>query len=326
MDSAVRVDQPSLQRLEGDLRRIKETGPEAWIRVRGRAEAAIEELEDRARQARQRAQEAQDAIDGADEDDSVGWAYEQLSEAHEAENRASSSANWLRNAVEESARRVQPMLDMVDHTVPNAISTLIEMQGALQHYSAYQAQGRSIPVGGALSGGTVGSQEVDLAAEIQAAVEALNATPGLRPADWARKTSEERAAALQTIADLVARQLGFVAPSVVLVQTSPEVIAEYDDRRIAINQLGIDRGGVATIQDVFETVDSLLHELRHAFQEFAAFRNPAAHPQAAIWRENLHDVIAQEDDPVGYEEQPIEADAREFARGIVEAWRRGGAR
>lgn len=62
-------------------------------------------------------------------------------------------------------------------------------------------------------------------------------------------------------------------------------------------------------------IESLLHEGRHSYQH-QAVEGRINHPndaEVAAWRENFEKYIHFQEDPQGYFEQPVEADARSYA-------------
>lgn len=70
-----------------------------------------------------------------------------------------------------------------------------------------------------------------------------------------------------------------------------------------------------------DTIDTLAHEMRHAYQH-EAVRNPDAFQvdanTVAEWRDNFQDYKTPEDDgDAAYWNQPVEVDARKFAGWVV---------
>lgn len=67
--------------------------------------------------------------------------------------------------------------------------------------------------------------------------------------------------------------------------------------------------------DAAETADTIAHESRHCWQHERA-ENPQ-NEQDLAFKENFDDYIRPEDDYRGYKNQPVEADAREYASDIA---------
>ena len=68
--------------------------------------------------------------------------------------------------------------------------------------------------------------------------------------------------------------------------------------------------------DAKETADTIAHESRHCWQHEIA--DNSDNPQAQAFKENFDDYIRPEDDYRGYRNQPVEADAREYAKNITD--------
>jgi len=66
--------------------------------------------------------------------------------------------------------------------------------------------------------------------------------------------------------------------------------------------------------DAKETADTIAHESRHCWQHEYAEKSDS--PQAREFKENFDDYIRPEDDYRGYRNQPVEADARDYAKDI----------
>lgn len=74
-----------------------------------------------------------------------------------------------------------------------------------------------------------------------------------------------------------------------------------------------------SVHDYKETLDTLIHEGRHAYQDYNV-EVREVHSDEAItneWSLNLDNYISYAWDPQGYFEQPVEVDAREFAENII---------
>ena len=110
-----------------------------------------------------------------------------------------------------------------------------------------------------------------------------------------------------TVESLDEKRLGYYSPTL---------------QQIVINQIGIEN------KSVWETIDTVAHEAFHAQQRYVVTTsdwnspvvNTAYYAAARQWRQNYQEgYISASDDPIGYYKQPIEKDAREYAK--VEMWR-----
>lgn len=110
-----------------------------------------------------------------------------------------------------------------------------------------------------------------------------------------------------TVESLDEKRLGYYSPTL---------------QQIVINQIGIEN------KSVWETIDTVAHEAFHAQQRYVVTTsdwnspvvNTAYYAAARQWRQNYQEgYISASDDPIGYYKQPIEKDAREYAK--LEMWR-----
>lgn len=71
--------------------------------------------------------------------------------------------------------------------------------------------------------------------------------------------------------------------------------------------------------DYKETLDTLIHEGRHAYQDYNVDVREVHSDETTTgeWAENLDNYISYEWDPQGYFSQPVEVDAREFAENVL---------
>ena len=71
---------------------------------------------------------------------------------------------------------------------------------------------------------------------------------------------------------------------------------------------------------VFEVVDTIIHELRHAVQ-YKAIEDPefwnTGKKRSKIWKANMKNYIRAGVDPKGHANQPVEADAVTFADAVL---------
>lgn len=129
---------------------------------------------------------------------------------------------------------------------------------------------------------------------------------------WENMTIEQKKEAAEHLRDSVAEGLG---------------LQEKPDVRYYNNEDEGDFGGYSpsenaiyineyNIGDAKETADTIAHESRHCWQHEMAESFDG--PQAKEFKENFDDYIRPEDDYRGYRNQPVEADAREYARNITD--------
>ena len=129
---------------------------------------------------------------------------------------------------------------------------------------------------------------------------------------WDNMTIEQKKEAAEHLRDSVAEGLG---------------LQEKPDVRYYNNEDEGDFGGYSpsenaiyineyNIGDAKETADTIAHESRHCWQHEMAENFDS--PQAKEFKENFDDYIRPEDDYRGYRNQPVEADAREYARNITD--------
>ena len=128
---------------------------------------------------------------------------------------------------------------------------------------------------------------------------------------WDNMSFEERAEAIDKLADSVADDLGLEnRPDVKYYQSdNPGDFGGYSASENAIyinaNNMG----------DAAETADTIAHESRHCWQHEYAEKSDS--PLAQEFRENFDDYVRPEDDYREYKNQPVEQDARNYADEIT---------
>jgi len=157
-------------------------------------------------------------------------------------------------------------------------------------------------------------EDIDTQRESQVA-EALGRIESLRPNAWDDVGSDARLGALREAEDALAVAYGRQVAAVDTYPAAPDDYGYYDaeDNSIGIGSYSLEH------DDAREVVDTLLHEGRHAYQQWAV-DHPWTHGDPAeveAWRENIAHYTTYEDDPVRYMEQPIEADARRFSQAML---------
>ncbi len=130
--------------------------------------------------------------------------------------------------------------------------------------------------------------------------------------NWDDMSLEQKKEAVEHLRDSVAEDLG---------------LQEKPDVKYYNNEDDGDFGGYSPSEnaiyinehnmgDAKETADTIAHESRHCWQHEVAENSDS--PQAQEFKENFDDYIRPEDDYRGYRNQPVEADARDYARNITD--------
>ena len=144
----------------------------------------------------------------------------------------------------------------------------------------------------------------------------------LTRSEWTSLSDDKKIEVLQTIENHIAYESDRISVPIEgrFLHTGSDgiVLGSYDPHRgrIYINVSQFDPGSMYG-KDSSTLITACLHEGRHAYQH-QVVNGIVQHDdpiEAAAWRENLKDgnYISFEKNPRGYYEQPVEADAREFA-------------
>lgn len=127
---------------------------------------------------------------------------------------------------------------------------------------------------------------------------------------WSGLSLEEQKQSMTDLANYVAADTGNKNP--------PEIIfrgdmgdGEYGGYNPETNTIEINEN---MLDDSAEAADTIAHEMCHAHQRQAA-ADPS-NPRAAEYQEGFDNYISPEYDYEGYQNQPIEAEAREYAQGF----------
>lgn len=146
-------------------------------------------------------------------------------------------------------------------------------------------------------------------------IEYLSATEGLSERKWETLGPVERLNALQTLEDKLA-EIQHRPPYQVVVETmAPNDYGYFDGNAIHINATHVVNPGFR-----LEAIDTIAHEGRHAYQEYAV-THPGFHPDAKeveYWAAN-QDAYMRGDLAVKtfgfefYANQPVELDAVKYA-------------
>lgn len=131
-----------------------------------------------------------------------------------------------------------------------------------------------------------------------------------RESNWSDLSMDEQKNSITDLANHVAADTGNKnPPGIDFREDMPDgTYGGYspDSNTIEIN--------VNMLDDAVEAADTIAHEMWHAYQEQAA-KDPN-NPRAAEYQEGFDNYISPEYDFEGYENQMVEAEAREYAQGI----------
>lgn len=151
-------------------------------------------------------------------------------------------------------------------------------------------------------------------AQVRAASDALSGIEAITPEVWAQLAPGERLEALQQIERQMAVIEGRPDVPIVAAPMADELFGQWDGTGIAVNEAHIAGG-----KPVEEVVNTVVHEGRHAYQDYAVQHPETASPeQVEAWSENRKNYLDVE--RYGqelYQAQPLEADAFSFADAVA---------
>ena len=143
-------------------------------------------------------------------------------------------------------------------------------------------------------------------------LEYLRQIEELQPENWIRLEMPERLEALQELENRLAELQGRKPFEVHAQAMEPNQYGYYDGRALHLNE------GLLTKDNPQEVVETVAHEGRHAYQQFA-IEHPRVHDakEVAYWEANMRDYL----DPSLYgfelyQNQPVELDARDYALAV----------
>jgi len=127
---------------------------------------------------------------------------------------------------------------------------------------------------------------------------------------WSDLSLEEQKQSMTDLADFVAADTGNENP--------PEIVFRDDMPDGAYGGYSPDTNtieiNVNMLDDSAESADTISHEMWHAFQEQAA-KDPS-NPRAQEYQDGFNNYISPEYDFEGYQNQMVEAEARDYAQGF----------
>ena len=158
--------------------------------------------------------------------------------------------------------------------------------------------------------------------QISESVEAMESIDGLSFDEWKDSTFDQKVSSLQELENSIA-EIAHRPPCQINVENLGEGNYGYFDpntKDITVNSMYIDSNG---FNDYKETLDTIVHEGRHAYQDYNMTEREV-HPRVSEvdnWRLNndsqLGYLDAQHWGFELYQYQPMEADARAFAGDVL---------
>ncbi len=264
-------------------------------------------LEERKAECEQVTRRLQEQLRYADEDEAAEL-ERRLEEAVQWRRRIGRSQRHLGEAIAAYGTTAAEVSRLVEDSTPSAQAHLRQKAAELQAYFGVGA-GRDRT---AASVASADAGQGD-GAQMAAAIAALGQMPALQTGAWTGLSAEERLAALNQVEQTLALTQGREAVTVEAADLPRWDHGGYSRERGVITVNAADMA-----QDLPEVVDTVAHEGRHAYQCRAVETPGLHHDEAEVeqWRRNIDHYIRPEQDPRGYEEQPLEKDAFAFGRRV----------
>ncbi|MBG0787348.1 MAG: hypothetical protein H0S79_19835 [Anaerolineaceae bacterium] len=156
--------------------------------------------------------------------------------------------------------------------------------------------------------------ELETEGQIADSIDSLTQISEIQPENWEGLESDERLSALQSVEDSMSEIQNRPSVAIEAVEMGPGQFGGYDGNSIKINQEHLDGG-----QPVDENVDTIIHEGRHAYQEFVV-NNPETITDQSVaqsWSDNFENYLdLQTYGAELYNSQPIEQDAWSYANSV----------
>lgn len=171
-----------------------------------------------------------------------------------------------------------------------------------------------------LDPGFEGSDETDVQMQERCRA-AVTDVLGENPLEqFAALTVVRRQSAVLQITELAAKAMGVEIGSVEFRDLGDLAGSySYTENRISYNTNSMIEGAMSVTESK-EAMDTIFHELRHAYQRQAAI-SPSRHGRdkltAEVWRLNFRRYVPFHQNPARYFAQPVEQDARIFALSVV---------
>lgn len=154
--------------------------------------------------------------------------------------------------------------------------------------------------------------------------EAVEEVLGLSPfSQFATLRPEERQIAVVQITSQVADAMGVKLDSIdIEEQDGTYGFYSFSENRISIDENHVCEDPMTEI-DAKNVIDTIVHEVRHAYQHRAA-RHPTRYKRdkltASTWRLNFRNYVSPRQNLELYYRQPVEEDARKFAEYVVNSF------
>jgi hypothetical protein len=134
--------------------------------------------------------------------------------------------------------------------------------------------------------------------------------------NWANMDSNERLEALQDLEYNEAKAQGRAPTVLVSENMGANEMGEYNKE---LNQISINQD-LLQADSLDQCLETYFHEERHAQQQHDADYPMIANDpvQAEEWAKNFENYVSPEENFAAYENQPVEADAREYASRRME--------
>jgi len=128
--------------------------------------------------------------------------------------------------------------------------------------------------------------------------------------NWSDLSLDEQKQSMLDLADFVALDTGNKNPPQIVFRDDMDD-GSYGGYSPNTNTIEVN---VNMLNDSREAADTISHEMWHAYQEQAA--NDPNNPRATEYQEGFDNYISPDIDFEGYENQMVEAEAREYAQGF----------
>jgi len=138
----------------------------------------------------------------------------------------------------------------------------------------------------------------------------------LKDNEWVRLSIQQKLAVMQSVENEVAHREGRPACNVSLFTEAPDKNENYTSGTYDIDtgKIGMNTYYLYTASPE-DSLRTILHEGRHGYQDSAVKGIIHHHPQSEVnaWKHNMNHYIDGEKNIRAYYNQPVEADAREYA-------------
>jgi len=267
----------------------------------------------------------QEYSDADEEEDDLDYILDQLDSAKERRANARGVLDKVQLQREYIDQRASELATFLQSDCVSASNTLLSMASEVEEYSRY-----SVPddVGPQMGSGSFGSATANGSQNAAFSLgQELANLDGLNPTSWAAlsEKGDERLELLRNASKVISRSLGIEDVPIELINEDSDLMGAYDPKgnRIFINSGGnLDSGPYW--DDLNETVDTLAHELRHAFQS-RGDPDMVVDDIKARWESEIREPIDATVDFRGFWEQVTEKDSRSYANDVARGFATGGS-